>query len=220
MRGTGGSCCVRSVLGAGSVAGVASSLAIAALLHATPALAQQRPVPDSTAFEKPPGVPSAGGALIRSLIVPGWGQVASHAYIRGAVYFLADGGSWYMLTKTLHNLHEAQDREARYRRTLQDSLLTLLDREARFPRLVDPRLPALQDSIEADTLVSGATALVESRKNQRQDWVAQVIFWTLASAADAFVTAELADFPGRVSIAPRPDGGVALGYSLPVRRPW
>lgn len=188
-------------------------------LIAAPIGAQETPtaVPDSSAFERPPGVPSARGAMIRSLIVPGWGQAASRAYLRGGVFFVVQSGSWFMLGKTLAKLNEAREIEGRRIGVLRDSLFLLAEEdELLAQRLSEPgAFEAIADTTAA---VVSIRELVGSREQQREDWVAQVIFWTLAGAVDAYVSAQLVDFPGEVDLTPGRDGGADLRFTLPIGR--
>ncbi len=66
---------------------------------------------------------------------------------------------------------------------------------------------------------TGATdALLHSRKLHLEDWVAVVIFNHLIAGADAFVAAELWDFPTHMSIKATalPNGrtGVGVNYNF------
>ena len=63
-----------------------------------------------------------------------------------------------------------------------------------------------------------ARRLIDSRKEQRQDWVTYTLVLTLASGIDAFVAAHLADFPAAVDATPRVGGGANLQISVPVGR--
>ncbi len=56
--------------------------------------------PDSTAGQAPDTTPrliSPRAAFLRSVIVPGWGQISAHAYNRAAVFITLQSASWYML---------------------------------------------------------------------------------------------------------------------------
>jgi len=80
-------------------------------------------------------------------------------------------------------------------------------------RYADPA--QLEADIAADKRVEHIRKLVDARKEQREDWIAQTIFWTFASALDAFVGAHLADFPAGIAAQPREGGGVELRLSVP-----
>jgi hypothetical protein len=64
------------------------------------------PVPsDST-------LPSARGALLRSLVLPGWGQAYVGAPGRGAIYFGIEAASLWMVLKSRRELGAARQLEA------------------------------------------------------------------------------------------------------------
>ncbi|MGH7482459.1 MAG: hypothetical protein ACRELV_09915, partial [Longimicrobiales bacterium] len=138
---------------------------------------------------------------------------ASHRYLRGGVFFMIRTASWFMLGKTLGRLGEAENALARRQTLARDSIVTAWT-SSDDPRLGDARRLAIAvDSVPA---VVARLDLVNARREQREDWVAQVIFWTLADAVDAYVSSQLVDFPGDVAAEPTPDGGVSLRYSFPV----
>jgi hypothetical protein len=58
--------------------------------------------------------------------------------------------------------------------------------------------------------------LVAAREDQREDWIALAVFWSLFSGVDAWISAHLWRFEGEV--IPPPDGsaGAAIRYSVPV----
>lgn len=72
------------------------------------------------------------------------------------------------------------------------------------------KLSAAERAFPADS------ALIESRKEQVEDWAVLAGFWALFAGIDAWVSAQLWDFQGEV--VPPPDGsaGVAFRYSVPV----
>jgi hypothetical protein len=182
-----------------------------------PAAAQELGEDPATSVDSAgsPRAVSPRGAFIRSLLVPGWGQSSVGSYLRGGVYFAAQTGSWYMLLKTLARLDEARSIE---RRRVAKVRQELLDRAQEDPdlqqRYSDP--VALEEDIANDPRVQSIRKLVSAREEQREDWIAQTIFWTLASAADAYVNAHLADFPAAIAAEPRPGGGVEFRVSVPV----
>lgn len=57
--------------------------------------------------------------------------------------------------------------------------------------------------------------VVESREAQLEDWLAISIFLLLFSGADAYVTAQLADFDEHVGVRPVMDGGAGLELRVP-----
>jgi len=154
------------------------------------------------------------GALIRSLLVPGWGQAYTGSYLRGGVYFAAQMGSWYMLLKTMARIGEARSVERQRVANVRRELLIQAQSDTALQRrYADPA--QLQADIAKDERVEHIRKLIAARKEQREDWIAQTIFWTFASALDAFVGAHLADFPAGIAAQPREGGGVELRLSVP-----
>jgi len=92
----------------------------AAVLLSTPrpASAQRVQVPDSIAGDTTATLPpdsafrsaplSAGGAFLRSLVLPGWAQAELGHEARGAFYFLAEAFSLFMIARTQIRLDHAQ----------------------------------------------------------------------------------------------------------------
>ncbi|MGK7313259.1 MAG: DUF5683 domain-containing protein [Candidatus Longimicrobiales bacterium M2_2A_002] len=169
-------------------------------------------VPDADSVQ--PAV-TPRSAMFRSFLLPGWGQAEYDAYFRGGIYFAGWAANWFMNFRNAVRLNNARDRlrvrtnqiEARIlaRSPDPDSLQAVLDS---FPGI-------LADSVSADALGSDLQGLVESREQQREDWIAWSIFWVLASGIDAYVTGHLADFPAEIEIRPNPDRSVSLGVGVP-----
>jgi hypothetical protein len=63
------------------------------------------------------------------------------------------------------------------------------------------------------------SSLVESRAEQREDWIVLSVFWALMSGVDAWVSAHLYGFEGQLT--PPEDGtaGVAFRYRIPLELP-
>ena len=171
-----------------------------------------------------PTGPSPGGAFLRSLILPGWGQAAYDANFRGAVFFGMQTGGWFMIAKTVARLGEARDMEERRVAAIggmvRDSLLlaaeentNLADRYQNDPLALERDVVA---GVDADESVQEIRSLVNARRQQREDWITLTLFLTLASGIDAFVNAHLSDFPARVIAEPSGDGGVSIGLRIPV----
>jgi hypothetical protein len=175
------------------------------------------PTADSTALRS---FPSPGGAFLRSVLVPGWGQAAYGAYFRGGIYFAAEYGSWYMLLKTISRLGEARDIERWRVGVVRDSIMAAIAEDEEVARAYSERPGGLEaavgQEIDEHASVVDIRKLVNARKEQREDWIVLTLFWMLASGVDAFVNAHLSDFPARVNAEPRPDGRLDLGVSLPV----
>jgi len=196
-------------------------------LFAVPPLSAQRIAPrdslarDTTAADSARKIISPGTAFFRSVLIPGWGQLSVGAPGRAAVFITLQSASWYMLVKTVKKLSQAYERrDARvteWTPIVTDSLQaiaargdTLLQR-----RLADPDTFKLVVASAVDTAsaVHAAASLVNSRQEQRQDWITYTLFLTLASGVDAFVAAHLADFPA--TIEPRRNGAFQLKFTLP-----
>lgn len=207
------------------VARLAAPLVLLCLL-APPLLAQEKAAedsarvaaadstaPDSAASDAPRAI-TPRGALIRSILVPGWGQAYTGSYLRGGVYFAAQMGSWYMLLKTMARLGEARSIERQRVANVRRELLIQAQSDTALQRRYED--PAeLEADIAEDERVQHVRKLIDARKEQREDWIAQTIFWTFASAVDAFVGAHLADFPAGIAAEPREGGGVELRVSVP-----
>lgn len=97
----------------------AAALALTALLSAPDtSIAQRVQLPDTIVTDtsaaaqaeaevrKPPF--SAGGAFLRSLVLPGWAQAELGHESRGAFYFLAETFSLYMIARTQIRLDHAE----------------------------------------------------------------------------------------------------------------
>lgn len=181
---------VRTALAAAALALSLAGGAGAQVVTAPPVRGEPAPA-DSAARDTVPdeeirirGV-TPGGAFLRSVVLPGWGQSSIGASGRGGIYFAAEAGSLWMVYKSGRKLREAEEMQAYMRETGQ---------------LAEDRL----------------LPLVRDRKAQREDWITLSVFILLFSGADAFVATHLADFDAHVGALPTPDGGVAIGASIPV----
>jgi hypothetical protein len=58
--------------------------------------------------------------------------------------------------------------------------------------------------------------LAREREDQVEDWTTLAIFFLFFSAADAWVSAHLADFDEHIGVLPGPDGGLRLQARIPV----
>ena len=191
---------------------VVLSVALLAAVNAA-ALEGQQPLADPSqdpaeAVEAPeiPGRASPAGALVRSMMIPGWGQAVAGSPGRGAFYFTVQSLSVWMILKTSKTLGSASDILAMRR-------LEASERLSADP-LVDPA--DLAAAIDTDPGVVSALELKQIRRQQREDWLSFGVFFLLLGGADAFVAAHLAGFPDplEVAIRPLPDMGVEVGFSL------
>lgn len=167
--------------------------------------AQEGTPPIPTELPSLAGRPSPVGAMARSFVLPGWGQASYDRYVRGGVYFMGHTGNLFMVFKTLTSLDEAREREDRIVAATEDRLL-----ESGTPP------DSLDAQVDADASVVSIRRLVSARQEQREDWLALGLFWLLISGVDAYVTAQLADFPA--SIGATTDGrSVGIMVTVPVR---
>ena len=161
-------------------------------------------MPDSTVG---PRRHNAGGAFLRSVLIPGWGQAKVGSPNRGGFYFGVESISFWMIMKTSKTLGSARD-------------IAALRREEAEARVIaggvtDPL--EIENLVNEDEVVQNADELVEIRSQQREDWLAFGIFFLFLGGADAFVAAHLADFPQplEAAIRPLPNMGVELAFSVP-----
>ena len=148
------------------------------------------------------------GAFARALIVPGWGHFSIGANRRGAVFVALQGASWFMLVKTITKLGRANDNLDVFEGIATDSLITLMANDpAAAERLSDSI--AFAEAVAQHPLVADTRGLVGAREEQRQDWITYTLFFTMASAVDAYVAAYLRDFPVDASVTAQRDGAVS-----------
>lgn len=149
---------------------------------------------------------SPRGAFLRSLALPGWGHAEIGSYTRGAFYLSAESAVGWMLYKSVRRLGNAED--------IRDLRRTEAENRLRSEGITDPF--ELEDAVDEDPAVQRAEGLVEARSQQREDWIALGIFFLLLGAADAYVSAQLQDFPEPIRLDARahPAGGVDLGLRV------
>ena len=93
----------------------ALALALLGAAHASTLAGQQplagAPQDSAQAVETPgsPGRPSAAGAFVRSMVVPGWGQAVAGSPGRGVFYFTVQSVAVWMILKTTKTLGSASD---------------------------------------------------------------------------------------------------------------
>lgn len=166
---------------------VACAGALIALCVRAPAAGQEPAAPIPTELASIEGRPSPTGAMLRSFVLPGWGQASYDRYLRGGVYFMGHTGNVFMVLKTLSRLDEANDLEER----------RVAAAEARFLSEGHPA-DSIAALVDADPAIIATRELVSTRESQREDWIALGLFWVLISGVDAFVNAQLADFPASI----------------------
>ena len=166
-------------------------------------LGAEQDLPDGLAE----GAVSPGGAFLRSIVLPGWGHLATGSPTRGAFYFGAASLNTYMVVKTRHRLNTARLGETLHR--------TAAEVRYQAEGVMDP--DSLLALVDADPKVQEAAGLVGSREQQLEDWIAWGVFMLLLGGADAYVSAHLADFPQPLGLEAAPvgrDGRVELGISV------
>ncbi|MGH7443347.1 MAG: DUF5683 domain-containing protein, partial [Longimicrobiales bacterium] len=169
------------------------------------------PTPLDTAYQ----APSARTALIKSLIVPGWGQFSVGAHVRGGIYLAIGATSWAMLGKTIHKLGQAKDQAGAREDFVVDSLRTaMLTDSLLAAELADSA--AFDEAVQADSLLADNLSLVDARRQQRQDWIAYTLFFTFLNGLDAYVAAHLTDFPGELDVGRRADGSISIGVNVAI----
>lgn len=190
------------------------------LLSAAPGVdAQQIPMPgggtffpaDSTGLAPEPEAAepvTPGGAFLRSLLLPGWGHAATGSVTRGGFYVAAQAGGLWMLGTSLLRRGEARDFARMEREVVRARLMA--------SGTTEPN--ELQLAIEEDPAILQREALVASRDQQVEDWIAFSAFTLLLGAADAYVAAHLADYPEPLALRVLPAGvlGVQVGLAIPI----
>ena len=148
---------------------------------------------------------STRAVFIRAFLVPGWGHVMTESYFRGGFWVAAQGGSWWMLWKSVSRRKEA--------RRLRDVEMDIVMDRYRAQGVMDP--DSLRVLAEGDPAMEAWDTLLDRRGEQVEDWVALSIFVVLLGAVDAFVSAHLMDFPEPLAL----DVGPRQGVPLDIRRP-
>ena len=190
--------------------GRTAACALCVALPPATAAAQQAPATPTPAVEQqlptPTGV-SPRGALIRAMLVPGWGHVAIGAHTRGGFYFALEAATAYTFVRTQIRLSEARER-AQLRESI---VLARLAAEG----VTDPA--QIQQRLETDDALQSLEDLVDSREGQREDLIAWSIFLVFLTGADAYVSAHLSGFPAPIEMetAATPDGRAEVMLRIP-----
>lgn len=189
----------------------ASAALLAILLAATissPVIAQQTDTISSSVLpplEKvaPSGAPiSPGRAFLQSLLVPGRGQITLGKKNASRFYIAVEALGIGMTIKSVSALREAK-------RVARDSTPVEFTRD-----------PATGDSVATVWVASRfPPERINARRTHVEDWVALIIFNHLLSAADAYVAANLWDFPAKVTVRARPSHGHASYGGAPPLAP-
>lgn len=212
-----GPACVRRGLAPLVGTGTALVAAIALVFTGSGAVRAQEVVPDTIPADSVARGVSPRGAMLRSLVIPGWGQAAVGSKTRAGVFVAIRATSVFMLQKTLGRLDEARAGERVLVGLATDSLNALIAMDTlAAERLADSLVFAA--AVDSFPGLERKRGLVRSREQQRQDWIAYLLFFTLMDGVDAYVNAHLRDFPVDIDTRPAPGGGATLSLRLEV--PW
>ena len=174
------------------------------------------PVPTVQPSDSGPDRPTPLGAMVRSFVLPGWGQAAFDAHFRGGIYFSGWVGNWYMNFRNAYRLGSARERFELRTDQIEAELIASSGNPDSMRAQIDSFPSILTSAVRADSLGNDLRKLVDSREQQREDWIAWSAFWLLASGIDAYVNAHLADFPAEIELR----GGRQGELSLRVGIPW
>jgi hypothetical protein len=75
----------------------------------------------------------------------------------------------------------------------------------------------LKTNTELHYLEATKSDLVSAKRAERQDWVVALVMTHLFSALEAYVSANLFDFPADLNMRVLPGGRTGIGVSFPVR---
>ena len=199
----------------GEARGVIQTL-VAAFLMAGPGQAQEvtdtvspgdsAAVADPVEAADSSGRPSPGGAFLRGALIPGWGHAASGSLTRGAFYFGFEAAAGWMVFKTARRLRVAREQVAVW----EERVTAQLEREG----ITDT--DEVESELERHEEVARLRGLVDSREEQREDWVAVAVFTLLMSGVDAFVSAHLQNFPDPLTVEGDPEGRIEVSIRVPV----
>ncbi|MGI8617634.1 MAG: DUF5683 domain-containing protein [Gemmatimonadaceae bacterium] len=135
---------------------------------------------------------SPGRAFLQSLLIPGRGQITLGKKNAARFYIAVEALGIGMTVKSLAALREAK-------RIARDSTVLEFRRD-----------PVSGDSVPTVWVASRFPPdRINARRTHVEDWVALIIFNHLLSAADAYVAANLWDFPAKVSVTPRPSPAIS-----------
>ena len=117
----------------------------------------------------PPITP--GGAFLRSLALPGWGQARLGRNVTGGLFLIWEGVCATMVWKAEWQLDYARARNK----------------------------------------------FVASHTQEREDWITLLVFNHLLAGAEAYVSANLYDFPATLKVRRLPGGATGIGVEVPLR---
>ncbi len=145
---------------------------------------QQQPQPEDTIpvppFRYQPPV-SPAGAMLRSMLLPGWGQGVLGRRGAGAAFVFFEGLAFTMWVKSLHQ---------------QDYLERTTE--------------------ETEQEVGGDDNPLQSKSAEIEDWFVLLAFNHLLAGLEAYVSANLWDFPVELEARALPHGSLGLGVAVPL----
>ena len=125
-----------------------------------------------TAFDTAAGRPTTPtGAMLRSFLLPGWGQALYGRKVTAGVMLGIEGLALGMTLKV---------------------------------------------SGELQHIRTTGSASEDAKLQEREDWLAILVFNHLMSGLEAYVSAHLYDFPGDLNMRALPEGGMGVGMTLPL----
>ena len=128
----------------------------------------QRPTRGDSVRPVPPVTP--GGAFLRSVLIPGWGQARLGRNVTAGIFLLLEGVCATMVWKAQWQLDYARERGK----------------------------------------------WVKSHTQEREDWIVLLVFNHLLAGAEAYVSANLFDFPAALKIRRLPDGSTGISVNAPL----
>jgi len=129
----------------------------------------QRPTRGDSVRPVPPVTP--GGAFLRSVLIPGWGQARLGRNVTGGLFLLWEGVCATMVWKAQWQLDYARERGQ----------------------------------------------WVKSHTQEREDWIVLLVFNHLLAGAEAYVSANLFDFPAALRVQKLESGRTGVGVSVPIK---
>ena len=173
------------------------------------ALAQQATAVRAGVVDSSRAPLSPGKAFLYSLVIPGLAQAKLDRPIVGAGFFLVEAVAIALIRRTGDDLRLAKA-FSRDSVPLRYSINTATG---------TPSTDANGNPVVAEWAPASYSAeLVRARQLQLEDWTAILIFNHLISGAEAFVAAQLWDFPQHVKMRATPvPGGYGLGFEFKTR---
>ena len=162
------------------------------------------PVISTDTAPRPPISPRR--AFLYSLAVPGSAQTILDRPRTAAFFVTIEALSIAMARKSANDLREAK-------RFARDSIVATYQTDPTTGIALRDTSGALIPATFVPNRFGGDR--VPARKTHFEDWIAMLVFNHLISGAEAFVSAQLWDLPGQVSME-----RTVLGTRLNVRIPW